>query len=400
MTNPALQQSSIISPLIERAGGILTLLFCACTILSTACTGCNETPPSADTDTDTDTDADTDSDTDTDTDTDSDTDSDIDVDTDSDTDTETSTWPDIEWGEQVPCEDEPGQEEICVPGGKYVMGCVPGDVDCEDSEKPLVEVQLSPFFMDRMEATNEEVIVFLNTLHEGYLRNQSSVSNGKHFIWKTWVDGTPIQLNDQDDYEWIYEADAPNDFSYCLKRTPASSAGGLSWYGAKLYCEWKGMQLPTEAQWEASARGQTFNEYPCGSDLPICWYGAHEACFDDDPCYVHDWFYECCIPLDQENTCQSPFGIINHMGNATEWVLDWMDDDDDHSAIENGTLNPAPSDGELPIIKGGSVRNDYETTRISSRDRLDAPDGNKNSGVRCVRPDVPPDSEGGSDGGH
>ena len=99
------------------------------------------------------------------------------------------------------------------------------------------------------------------------------------------------------------------------------------------------------------------------------------------------------------NTCDSPYGIKNHMGNAHEWVLDWMDEDADHSNIVDGTQDPEPSTGERPITKGGSVGSDYETTRVSSRYSMDGPDGNKSTGVRCVRPDVPANTDAGIDGG-
>ncbi len=382
-------------PLEKGAGGILSVLLCASVLLTTSCSACNDPSPSADTDTDTDTDSDTDTDTDTDT--------DSDVDTDSDTATETDTWQGIEWGEQIPCEDEPGPDEICVPGGKYVLGCVPGDVECEDDEKPLVEVQLSPFLMDKKEATHEEIIPFLNTLHEGYIRMGGLIMTDEpepKRIWATYYLGAPITLIDDDYYSWIGPENTPYQDSYCWTRSLDSAAGGMGWLGAKLYCEWKGMQLPTEAQWEASARGQTFNEYPCGSDLPICWYGYHDSCYSDDPCYDAAWFEDCCLPVNVPNTCESPFGILDHMGNAHEWVLDWMYDDDDHSAIVNGTVDPMPTSGERPILKGGAVGSDYTTTRISSRYLLNDDSGNMNTGVRCVRPDTPVNPEGGPDGGH
>ena len=48
--------------------------------------------------------------------------------------------------------------EVCIPGGNYLMGCVPGDTECADNEKPLVMPTLSPFFVDVKETTFEEII--------------------------------------------------------------------------------------------------------------------------------------------------------------------------------------------------------------------------------------------------
>jgi formylglycine-generating enzyme required for sulfatase activity len=277
------------------------------------------------------------------------------------------------------------------------MGCVPGDDECVVGEKPMVEVILSPFFIDEMEASNEDIIVFLNTLREGYSRYLTWVA-GDYMIWSTWVNGTPILLNEDGDYEWVYKEDAYDDFHWCLIRTPESSAGGLSWHGAKLYCEWKGMQLPTEAQWEASARGQTLNEYPCGSNFPECTYGFYDCCNETDACF-NGLCFECCIPFKEVSTCESPFGVKNQLGNANEWVLDWRDDFSDHSWCEDGCTDPEPTTGERPIMKGGAVYSNFKDTRISSRKVLNDATGNESTGVRCVRPDTPVNPDGGTDGG-
>ena len=154
------------------------LVICIVAWMNQGCSGCNDTPPSADTDTDTDTDTDSD--------------------TDTYTDTDSDTYHDIDWGDPLPCENDPLPEEVCVPGGKYVMGCVPGDVECEDNEKPMVEVNLSPFFMNRREVTNEQLIPFLNTLREGYVRGAGMlITDEEDFkvIWSVPVGGPPIHLN-------------------------------------------------------------------------------------------------------------------------------------------------------------------------------------------------------------
>jgi hypothetical protein len=111
-----------------------------------------------DTDTDSDTDADMDTDADGDADTDADTDTDTDGDTEFDTSCDAVAWP----------------NEVCIPAGTYTMGCVPGDVECEDNEKPRVNVTLSAFFIDKYETTCAELIEFLNTLKgDDYERGMS-----------------------------------------------------------------------------------------------------------------------------------------------------------------------------------------------------------------------------------
>ena len=289
------------------------------------------------------------------------------------------------------------------------MGCVPGDVECTDEEKPLVEVTLSPFFVDVHEVTYDQLIPWLNTLYDGYVRAGGMIMTplpDEKWIWANR--GSPV-ISDPvgSDFKWYESGDPlPDDVEeewFCWMRDPDMAANGLGWWGAKLYCESLGKSLPTEAQWEAAARGQTLNEYPCGSDLEPCWYGPYDCMLGGD-CAWEQCFDPCGIPFtghyDEGMGCWSPYGVADMIGNASEWVLDWMDDGDDHSACAPSCSDPMPTEGAKPILKGGGVVTGSEDIRISARYRLNGDSGNQGTGFRCVRKDEPytlPDS--GTDGG-
>ncbi len=87
-----------------------------------------------------------------------------DADSDGDTDTDSLLY---DGGPLTDCEGQPEPGEVCVPGGTYLMGCMPYDDWCENNENPMVEVTLSPFWIDKRETKYSEVIAWLNSLGDG-----------------------------------------------------------------------------------------------------------------------------------------------------------------------------------------------------------------------------------------
>jgi formylglycine-generating enzyme required for sulfatase activity len=317
---------------------------------------------------------------------------------------------DWEFGDTTPCANEARPTEACVPGGNYLMGCVPGDTECEDNEKPLVMVTHSPFFADKNEATIAEVIDWMNAIKDdedavvytdgiGWKAGEGSVS-----LWVLeWGDvRTVTTIDGEYQFNWAATEDCP-----AIMGGPEAAAGGFSWLGAKMFCEWKGMVLPTEAQWEAAARGQTFNKFPCGPELNECWAGIYGCCEGGGACETY-YDYECScsapLPATEADSCLSPFGLTGMYGNADEWTTDWWDGG--HQECSGGCVDPQPqstppNQNSNHVVKGGSLcSSSQKYLRVSARPSITSDDVARGRGVRCVRPDEPfvvPDA--GADGG-
>jgi len=183
---------------------------------------------------------------------------------------------------------------VAVTGGRFLMGSNSGDQDA----KPAHMVSVNSFYIDVYEVTRED--------------------------YKRFVDDTGHRV--------------PPDW---VRRTyPSGTAQqpvtGVSWDDAAAYARWAGKRLPTEEEWELTARGAGRLLYPWGNS----WRrGCANAGAEGQ---TRKGFSEV-----GAHDCASAFGVHDLIGNAWEWTAsDW-------SPYPGGQLHAEAKNGEK-VIRGGA----------------------------------------------
>ncbi|OQA21226.1 MAG: Serine/threonine-protein kinase StkP [Chloroflexi bacterium ADurb.Bin360] len=221
-----------------------------------------------------------------------------------------------------------GMEQVYVPEGSFEMGSTTGDED----EKPVRQVYLDAYWIDKFEVTNEQ---YAQCVAAGVCTKPKHTFSPTHSSYY----GDLNYVN----YPVIY----------------------VSWYQAWDYCQWVGGDLPTEAQWEKAARGTDARIYPWGNDSRVEIYVG----------IIKDTVSGGTYPQGA-----SPYGALDMAGNVYEWVRDWYGDYD-----ADETNNPTgPSNGNVKVIRGGSWYYSLRNFRATNRNYSDPTDKYYYIGFRCA----------------
>ncbi|MFH1265138.1 MAG: SUMF1/EgtB/PvdO family nonheme iron enzyme [Planctomycetota bacterium] len=206
---------------------------------------------------------------------------------------------------------------LLVPGGKFLAG---GPGSDEGGGEPFA-VELPAYYLAMHAVTNGQYARFLSERGPG----------------------------DSDLQKWIQL-----DSSYCSVRKSGNSYeayGGkddhpvvqVSWYGAEAYCQWAGVRLPSELEWEKGARGVDGREHPWGNEWDVSKFRHYKNKGSETTSGV--WSYpEGC----------SCWGHYQMSGNVWEWCED-VYDGQAYARYKGGDLTP-PSGGSSAsrVLRGGS----------------------------------------------
>ena len=223
------------------------------------------------------------------------------------------------------------------------MGSSASEEPCFPSEQPQHSVYLDAYWIGKHEVTRGEYRKFVDA--GGYSSPQYWSADGWH-------------------YRVLYSLIQPawwNDFAIFMGhefiQTEQNPVVGISWYEAEAYCNWAGLRLPTEAEWEKAARWhevqQSSFRYPWGN----VW-NSENCNWNGDSIYVSRET----APVGSYPQGASPYGCLDMAGNVWEWVQDWMDPTYYSQTPTGGWVNPAgpeSSSMDTKVLKGGSWWGDY-----------------------------------------
>ena len=256
----------------------------------------------------------------------------------------------------------------------------------EDGERPVHEVELQSFMIDRYAVSNDRFATFADAT--GY------VTDAEHWGWSFVFSG--LLPDDFPPTRSVAEAPWWRQVDGAQWRHPEGPHSDLNDRGdhpvvhvshndALAYCAWAGVRLPTEAEWEFAARGGLEGRaFPWGDDLEPG--GQHR---------MNVWQGE--FPL--RNTAEdgylgtapvaafSPngYGLHNTTGNVWEWTADWFDPGWYQVSLEESPAGPPT--GSRRVTRGGSYichASYCRRYRVSARSANMPDDATGNIGLRVA----------------
>jgi formylglycine-generating enzyme len=146
---------------------------------------------------------------------------------------------------------------------------------------------------------------------------------------------------------------------------------------ASAFCRWDGgRRLPTEAEWERAARGPTGNDYPWGQDFDC----GRAVVATPSTCVDYDSTKPSRVGFATDG--KSPEGVEDLIGNAGEWVADFVGS---YSSQASDTTDPlGPTMGTQRVVRGGDWTTPVNQTYAYLR-RCSVPSNAGSLGFRCAR---------------
>ncbi len=286
----------------------------------------------------------------------------------------------------MPARESIAESLVSVPGGRFSMGSVDPFAYPEDGEGPVHEVLLRPFSIDCHAVSNDRFAAFVAAT--GYQ------TDAERWGWSFVFAG--LLPDDFPPTRSVAAAPWWRQVEGAQWRRPEGPHSDLSDRGrhpvvqvshndSLAYCQWAGVRLPTEAEWEFAARGGLEGcAFPWGDELEPggehrmnVWQGefpAHNTAADG---------YLGTAPVDAFPA--NGYGLHNITGNVWEWTADWFAPDS--YAIAAPEDPSGPPSGDRRVTRGGSYichASYCRRYRVSARSSNAPDDATGNIGFRVA----------------
>ncbi len=223
-----------------------------------------------------------------------------------------------------------GVEYVLVEGGRAVIGS-----DLLPEEGPVHTVALESYYISRCPITRRDYRCFLQ-------ETDQEVGGGDHDFKEETLDHPIVDV---------------------------------SWFDALRYCQWAGVGLPTEVQWEHACRGEDARLYPWGN----AWESLR--------CNSADINLRGTSSVFKFKDACSPYGIIDMLGNvwewcSTSWGWNWGECTFPYPYRHDDRENLNREDWK--ILRGGSWKEFHGIMRATYRHRSSPDTRADNIGFRCM----------------
>ena len=249
---------------------------------------------------------------------------------------------------------------VAVPDGTFAMGSPKDEPLRRPDEGPVHKVKVSRFWMGKVEVSWDEYLAFF----------KATSSQGR-------TEGEAIKTGKVDAISGPTPPWGAPDQGWGKGSRPAIT---MTWHAADVYCQWlskvtgKKYRLPTEAEWEYACRGGTKTPYFFeGNPKKFTSQGFFRKIFGPDTANINSMvvYKENSPSKTQEPGAvkANPFGLINMLGNVSEFCLDYYSPDYYKTAKGKEMIDPkGPSKGVEHVIRGGSFKSDAKDARSAARD--------------------------------
>jgi ergothioneine biosynthesis protein EgtB len=193
---------------------------------------------------------------------------------------------------------------VRVPGGAVTVGAsFERQAFGWDNEFPENQVEVEPFTVDATPVRNAEYLAFLED--GGY--DERALWTDDAWVWKERAQVHHPVFWTRDGDRWAYRA----LFELLPLERVADWPVYVSWAEASAYARWKGLDLPTEAEFHRAAYGApdgSERRYPWGNGAP----GPEHGSFD-----FRHWAP---TPVGSHPAGASAWGVLELVGNGWEWT--------------------------------------------------------------------------------